>query len=409
MRKILGIIILLSLASFSSCNKDNADGGLPTLIWQASTSDGKLINDQVAADVQYDGGVLYDGISEGKPCLYLLNSSDGSVRWRWNDFFSPDEFWATIEYLYQIDNLMLVQTGTKIYCIDLSTGLTKWKKKNLSDFGTSVTGRGNYYYVPAKFYPNGDGTNEGKIVAGNIADGSNETVFLTLDLTRKYIDPNNSKGIVWSCDIVQVGSDLGLLIFFWDPWPNYKVDIFLGLYNLTQNKWKYSKKPFVMDAGYGVGPPVIKNNRVYNSVGKILQCHDLFTGDVCWSITLSDVITSANDGWVDGKILSTTQDRITHCIDPATGKQLWQLTTSGNPSLVSELNGIAYFVGGNAQLFAIDVAAGKILWQFGSPDSKTNSKAFFKQAVRVKAGENGGKGKVMVQSYLNAFCYEAAR
>ena len=112
---------------------------------------------------------------------------------------------------------------------------------------------------------------------------------------------------------------------------------------------------------------------------------------------------------MDGKIISTTQDRITHCIDPNTGNELWSLTTSGNPGIVRELNGIAYFVGGNGKLFAIDVAAGKILWQLDSPDVKTNSNAFWQEGVRIVPGTNGQKGKVIVSSYLNGYCYEAIR
>lgn len=90
-------------------------------------------------------------------------------------------------------------------------------------------------------------------------------------------------------------------------------------------------------------------------------------------------------------------------------KELWALATSGNPGIVRELNGIAYFVGGNAKLFAIDVAAGKILWQFSSPDEQLNSKAFWQEGVRVVPGTNGKKGKVIVSSSLNGYCYEAIR
>jgi hypothetical protein len=55
------------------------------------------------------------------------------------------------------------------------------------------------------------------------------------------------------------------------------------------------------------------------------------------------------------------------------------------------------------------VAAGKILWQFSSPDEKINRNAFWQEGVRVVAGSSEQKGKIIVSSYLNAFCYEAAR
>ncbi len=409
MKECISILLLCGILLLNCCNRDNEEEGLglPKLLWKTSTSDNLLIKDQVAADVQFDGGVLFDGMEEGKPCLYFLNASDGKIRWKWNDFFAPDEAWATVRHPYQNNSLLLVQIGTKRYCINLSTGLSEWKKKNIGDFGTFASGIGDIYYIPAKFFPNADGTYEGKILRGSLKNSSDEIV-VTPNYARTYVDQNSSKGIVWSCFPTQSNSENFLLSIFDEPLPNYEANSYFGLYNLDLNIWEYDKIPFVLNTRYTVGIPIVNNGKIYNSGVNFLRSYELATGKFLWNSNLSNNISST-DGWADGKILSTTQDRITHCIDPATGKELWALTTSGNPSIIKELNGVAYFVGGNAKLFAIDVAAGKILWQFDSPDIKTNSNAFFKQAVRVRAGENGGKGKVMVQSYLNAFCYEAAR
>ena len=66
--------------------------------------------------------------------------------------------------------------------------------------------------------------------------------------------------------------------------------------------------------------------------------------------------------------------------------------------------------GGDGLLHAVEVATGKHLWRLQSPDQKGNRGAFFKRDVRVVPAEGEGeKGKVLVSSYLSAFCYEAAR
>lgn len=407
MRTFLAIAVLLCLAALQSCNSDSVENGITRLLWKTSLTDGKLTREDLLTEIQYNGGVLLNAYAAGN-CLYFVDIEDGEIRWKWNDYISTDNGWIVKRGIYLNKNKLFIIDGRHEYCINLDNGQTLWKRRNVSDFGTYAAGLENTYIIPAAYYPNGDGTNESKILTGNLADGTGEDIFLIPEYTRAYTDPNQQQGNIVSCDTVQIGSDKGLLIFFWDPLENYKLNIFIALYNVTQKKWVYSKKPFAMNASYTIGPPAIYNNKVVNSVGKTQQCHDLLTGDILWTHQLSD-LNSAYDTFVDGRIISTTQDRIIHCIDPATGSELWSLTTSGNPGIVRELNGIAYMVGGNAKLYAIDVAAGKILWQFSSPDEKINSNAFWQEGVRVVPGTNGEKGKIIVSSYLNAYCYEAVR
>ncbi len=78
---------------------------------------------------------------------------------------------------------------------------------------------------------------------------------------------------------------------------------------------------------------------------------------------------------------------------------------------MSYLDGIVYFVGGgDGLLHAVEVETGRHVWRLHSPDLEENNGAWFKGDIRVLSsfGE-GTKGKVIVSSYLSAFCYEAAR
>jgi outer membrane protein assembly factor BamB len=405
MRFVSLFALLLFPAAMQSCNDEATNSDSPKILWKVSVTDGQLTREDVLSDIQYNGGVLLNGFEVGN-CLYFVDIEGGKIRWKWTDYLSS-KGWV-IRWPYQNEKLCLISYGRELHCINLMTGQTAWKRQFISGFSSVATGIGDKYYIPADNYATLDGPNEGKVITGSLLDGTGEEILLTPEYTRAYTDPNNSRGSVVSLDTVSINGEDGLLMFFWDPLEGYKLNIFIGLYNLNQRKWVYSKKPFMLNAAYTIGKPVVKDNKVINSVGKVQQCHDLLTGEILWKKQLSDINT-ANDAWIDGKIISTTQDRITHCIDPETGKELWALTTSGNPGIVRELNGIAYMVGGNAKLFAIDVAAGKILWQFDSPDMKTNSNAFWQEGVRIVPGANGGKGKIIVSSYLNAYCYEAIR
>lgn len=406
MKLLCAVIGLLVLIKLQSCNNDAVNGSMPKILWKTPVSDGKLVREDLLSDIQNNSGVLISGYQQGN-CLYFIDVEKGSISWKWSDYQPTDNGWVVRRPYVGHDKVFIVY-GRHSYCINLKNGETLWKRRNVSDFGNYAAGLNNSYIIPARYYPNGDGTTESKVLIGNLNDGTNEEVLVVPEYSRAYTDPNQQKGNIVSCDVVQVGNDQGLLMFFWDPLPGYKLNIFIGLYNLNQKSWVYAKKPFAMNAGYTIAPPAIYKNKVVNSVGKTQQCHDLLTGEILWTRQLSDINT-AYDAFVDGKIISTTQDRITHCIDPETGNELWALPTSGNPGIVRDLNGIAYMVGGNAKLYAIDVAAGKILWEFSSPDMRTNSGAFWQEGVRVVQGVNGAKGRIIVSSYLNAYCYEAIR
>ena len=406
MKVIISFAVLLLVAAQQSCNlNDTPLINSPKVLWKTSLSDGELIGALMHADIQYNGGVLLGGMNKGR-CLYFLDVATGEIKWKWNDYISSAG-WLTRWPLTK-GNLTLISDGRELHCINLTTGQTAWKRRFISGFSQIARGINDRYYIPAENYMTNEGVNEGVVISGNLLDGANEEIIIRPEYTRAFTDHNNSRGNVFSLDTVKIGNDEGLIMMYWDPMPNYKVNIFLALYNLTSNKWIYDKQPFEMNSSFGFMPPVIFNGFVINAVGKNLQCNNILTGEIVWTQTLSD-LNSSEIGLADGKLIVTTQDRITHCIDPSTGKELWALTTSGNPGIVRELNGIAYFVGGNAKLFAIDVAAGKILWQFSSPDEQLNSKAFWQEGVRVVPGSNGQKGKVIVSSYLNGHCYEAIR
>jgi outer membrane protein assembly factor BamB len=396
----------LLLAELSACNKVENVNNEPNLIWSVSLSSDKLIQTSVYANVQYKGGLLLGGMEQDGRSLIFLNIEDGKWKWKWKDYLGDDSG-GILEWPYLFENKLFIVDGRYQYCIDLDNGKTLWKKKTPNYWGNYASGISTNYLIPARFYENGDGTFQGKVVSGDIATG-NESILAEIPFSKKYIDRNNSYGDPWGkCEYIKNNSVEGILVFYSDDLSPTELRIMLGLYDINKKTWMYNK-PFVTNNNFGMRPATIINNTVINAVGKTLQCNNILTGEIVWTQNLSD-LNSSEVGLADGKLIVTTQDRITHCIDPATGKELWALTTSGNPGIVRELNGIAYFVGGNAKLFAIDVTAGKILWQFSSPDEQINSKAFWQEGVRVVPGANGQKGKVIVSSYLNGYCYEAIR
>lgn len=67
------------------------------------------------------------------------------------------------------------------------------------------------------------------------------------------------------------------------------------------------------------------------------------------------------------------------------------------------MNGVVYLVGGDGNLYAIDGKQGTIIWKMRSPDDDGRSGSFFTGKVV------GANGKIYARSFLNLYCYKAAR
>jgi outer membrane protein assembly factor BamB len=399
---------------FKGCNEDDqkrADYVAPKILWQTRLAHTGLLRDIIEADIQFNNNALFSGISNSTRSLYFLDIESGNIKWQWNDFFLEDNFWVA-RYPYQSGASIFIPEGRNTYCIDLNNGETIWRRRIEEHTGGTVAcGIGTDYFLLVDFYPNGNGTYEGRVFKGNLLN-EDLNLYLTPAYSRKFVHPQN--GLVGYLDGLAIANTEGkhyLIIFFGDPNEVlYDLDMYVGLYNLTDDVWVYSKKPSVRRAQSRCSEsPIIKNNRIFQYCGFTLVCHELMTGNLCWSKTVQHQGFSVM-GWVDNKIVITSQDSKTRCINPEDGSTLWELPTEANPSLIRELNGIAYFIGGGGRFYAIDVSKGRIVWDFLSPDVNQSPPAHFMPGVRiVKSDDPNQPDKVLVASRRNAFCYQAAR
>ncbi len=187
---------LFILVVQQSCNDSKVTNDSPKILWQTSLSDGELIRAFNLADIQFNGGILLGGMSQGR-CLYFVDIEEGKILWKWNDYMPTDLGWS-LRSPYINDSKVFILDGRHQYCINLGNGKTIWKRMNISDFGTQATGLTNMYIIPARYYPNGDGTTESKVLSGNLIDGTGEEVLVIPEYTRAYTDPNLQKGTIRS-------------------------------------------------------------------------------------------------------------------------------------------------------------------------------------------------------------------
>ena len=232
---------------------------------------------------------------------------------------------------------------------------------------------------------------------------------------RAPFEQTQSNGIVYYTVPFLNGTDTLLLLAFVDPFlPDYQLREGYALYNLTKHKWIYDRAEYLGVTRSNINfYPIIYNHKIYSVYSNGILCHDLMTGAKKWQ---TDVGSSAGFGFggiiiEENRLYANSNDGYLYCFDLETGSLIWKIRSSGSSTKMSYLNGVIYFVGGgDGKLHAVEAATGKYLWRLESPDKAANKNAYFQSSLcAVVPGKNGAKGKVVVLTGLNAYCYEAER
>ena len=342
----------------------------------------------------------------------MISATNGEVLWQWSDLFEIDENRFDPTSVYRYENYLAIQYGPRFYLVDLANGTTLQKERREYQ-AASMQGIGSLYVTAGSFVQNERGEYEGKVYSGDITSAENELLFIP-NYNKQHADVNNSVGIINSAVpfVDEKSGDVLITYNYSDPEPDHHGSTYAGLYNYSKKVMVYDGKPLTINVPfYGSGPAVIYQGKAYYSPAKSLICIDVYTGKQLWKRDFSEGFTFSRYIIAEDKVLANNEDTYLYALDPETGRQLWKEKSSGTSSPMAYLNGVVYFVGGgDGLLHAVEVATGKHLWRLHSPDLKNNSGAWFKRYVSVLPPKNEDeKGKVLVSSYLSAFCYEAAR
>jgi outer membrane protein assembly factor BamB len=160
-------------------------------------------------------------------------------------------------------------------------------------------------------------------------------------------------------------------------------------------------------------PSVLYQDKVYHSNVDNITCHDIMTGDKKWETNLpaqGDYFQSSGILVDKDRIYANSDAGQLFCLNAVNGIINWQIRSSGSSTPLSILNGIIYFVGGgDGKLHAVDAETGAYLWKIDSPDKGKNKWAVFSGMCAVVPGVGLEKGKIVVTTGLNAYCYEAIK
>ena len=419
------LYFLLSLCVLYSCSKEipattDSNGvvtGRPHIWAKSITDDGTLINTHFVQEIAtYDNKLVVGARKNGQRILRLLDINNGNTQWDWYDIIE-ERGYLVLEQPVIFDNKLIWQADYWNYCIDFNNGQTVWKNAFQENYDILPTGLGDkfigmYNYDRNSNRPVGGGS------AAVFSKDNGKPYFQIQPIydttSAQPFELSHQRGRVRFNKLFMQGTDTLLLLTFIDP-PLYDYNYrqCLALYNLTKKQWVYDRADMLGTSRNNTGhAPCIYQGKVYSAFVGTMVCNDLMTGKKLWQ---SDF--DASDGFattglivVEGKIYGNSDSGYMYCWNSETGQQLWRIRTSGTSSRLSSLNGVLYFTGsGDGKLHAIEASTGNYLWKLDSPDKAKNTSAVFTGLCAVISGKNGERGKVIVLTGLNAYCYEAER
>ena len=423
---LLGFALLICLFQLSSCGKKeevivkDASGVVVRrpLIWAAPISDDGQIcaTHFVTKDISSDNDILVGARKSSQKIARMLNLSNGSTKWEWSDFIEQKDYFNIKSPCYQ-DNDLIWQADYWNYRIDLSNGKTKWKNAFLQNNGTQAVDLKDNYACYTNY--NKDGTILSD--SGGIVTFISKSDGRALSKIKPRYDttgmlPFRESGRLGFIGFINPWSYQGdsmIVVSYGDPpLKGWLFREYIGLYNYTKQKWIYDKILLKEPAQWGTySLPEINNDKVYHAAGNQVICHDILTGEKKWqtSVPNQSFIFSKLFA-VNNRLYANSDDGYLNCLDLEYGNVVWKIRSSGSSSKLSYLNGVIYFVGGgDGKLHAVDATTGNYIWKIDSPDIGKNKWAAFTGLCAVIPGKGGAKGKVVVLTGLNAYCYEAER
>ena len=412
-------LILLILFGCNACNKDNSTQltngvavSLPHLwVVQTRGDNTKPTGGPVFSSIVYNGNALVSGSKNGQNSLILLNVQSGGKIWEWQDWIeSRSDVWVQKPFVK--DNLLFFQIAYWNYCIDLNNGKTVFKNVFNQGFEGNAYGLGDYLYSSYGYNRTGNSfpTNGSTVYRASIKNGVPEFIA-----QPKY-DTTNPKPIGVYGNIVGIApylinNDTCLAISFGDPQvPNgYKDKI--GIYNVTQKKWNIEGTPIEESGLRGIEQqPQIWQNKIYLCGPSFVSCYDAITSKYIWRVTINGDFLFSGFIIQNGKVYANDSYGNLHCIDAITSKEYWVEPTSGTSSDMVYLDGVVYLVGGgDGLLHAIDAETGTTLWKVKSPDASKYNDGYFDRFCAAVPGSFASKGRIIVSTGYNAYCYEAAK
>jgi outer membrane protein assembly factor BamB len=395
-------LIVIGLLS-SRCSKEHLDD-VPKVIWRTPITVKKTFGTFVPALVGNKIVISVDSIGNALSTpVFTFDKNTGQLSNKWTDFFEIDkDIIESGSLTHQNENLISFATRTKIFTLEPRTGKTILKKwdNTYSSVLKDVMGIGDKIY---RLLGNGiyDTGSEDYIKEYNTATGEARILY-----TAKGKD-NYTVGLRYPVFYVDKNSDTILLVanMMYNFFTKQDKPFFIK-YNITKQTTVFEKEWTHGEGGNFSASPLIKDGKVYVTLGRKIICIDLETGEWVWTRYLSAVVMFSDPIIAQNTFYVIDEERQLYALDLNTGNILWQTEGSGSSSNLAYLNGVLYFTGGgDGLLHAVEASNGQHLYKFRCPDEAVNSNFWWQRGVTVDPATK----RLYVASYGSLFCLEAVR
>ncbi|MFW6328136.1 MAG: PQQ-binding-like beta-propeller repeat protein [Bacteroidota bacterium] len=420
------IVLLVAFLTgiFASCERSELpqeeDGVIirESHIWKTHLTQGNYLGSNIESPVIYKDKLLVPGINNEKNFFYQVDIGSGEILDKM-EYFEENSF--LIFDVFQNKNKLVIVDGYDNYCLDLDELDYRWRFdiRELMSYPFSWTSGINDLFfifgIPRKMSDTSLPYRCGYI--GNVNTGELE-LFLVPDLgDLPEPDPNEIPDVIVGVDWIEpfyADKQLYLLVYYGKQYVSVNGKIsqsYMGLYDYAAKQWIYEKEPLGR-VSWVEGKPIIEESRVYHTLYSHVECRNVFTGDIIWSVT--DSISHNPSGFCmsENNIIVFEEDfnkKVT-AYSKTNGSPQWSTPSHGSISIMNELNGVVYFTSiGDGRLHAIDANTGEYLWRLIAPDEDKAPGAFFKTMCYAIPGKKGEKGKIIAARYLSAICHEAIR
>ena len=281
-----------------------------------------------------DGNVLddyaYDPAKQ-KVSMTLRDPKTGERKWDWNDVlrdFEPVSI--NRRSVYQFEHYLFYNYGPRNYCIDARTGQTIWRKvTGYSAFPTAAMLGSIYFTKGTPQSLQDQSIVEDRVYAGDVRTGREREIVMPR-YSRKSIRQEASWkhwiGLIADIQPIKQGNDTLLLIPFTETAPTrYQFEAYIGLYNLTQQKWIYEHKRLngQWTEAFNSSWLTVVGDKMFTILNNAVACPNWRTGELIWFRPLPSF--SAIPTPIEDKYLAvfSTDSRL-FLLNINTGQTIWE-------------------------------------------------------------------------------------
>lgn len=364
---------------------------------------------------------------------FFVRGVDGSIAqtlWQYDAVTGEQEatwtFNDDIDALCQYDSLLLMGTERTMRAVNLVNGTIVWelpRGANLYNVGV-YGGLGKTYFRIGR-----DETKPTSVTIPYLGDMTQPNIqpLDTPAFQQSYTTPTGYFGstsyVVPITPENQFSSPSGsandtlLAIYFADATFNWSNRPYLGLYNLSQRKWKYTKQSLIADStfAYCKWAQAYRGN-LYALIGADLICSDIQTGKTRWKQRVASNLLLSNPSFllVDDRIIAYSSSEI-FCYGETSyySSEVKWTQAHGVGSEPKVHRGIMYYVRTidntnhpAGYLCALEIATGKQLRQQAAPEKNE----IFTAGLQIIPDAVSGWGRIIVASDKDKiYCFPALR